>query len=84
VGRWEILDAGLDLEFYDSGKCARHIESNEFSWVSTEGTYQFIGQDRLVIELGSEGRTEYEYRLEGIWLMLRDANGKVTRYWRKP
>jgi hypothetical protein len=37
-----------------------------------------------VIDLGSEGRTEYEYRLEGVWLMLRDPNGKVTRYWRKP
>jgi hypothetical protein len=83
AGWWGMIDGGFFFEFREDGTCARHLESSEDSFFTTEGRCELVGVERLVIELRGGEATEYEWRLEEPWLMLRDAAGNVTRYRRQ-
>jgi hypothetical protein len=83
VGWWEMIEGGFFYEFRPDGSCARHLESAEDTYWTTEARCQLLDADRLVIQLRGEEAIEYEWRLEDPWLMLRDGSGRVTRYRRQ-
>jgi hypothetical protein len=85
VGRWVMLDGGLELEFSPDGQFARHYPADEHQveYWSIEGSYQLLDGDRVLIELSGEEPATYEYRLGEPWLMLRDQDGQVARYYRR-
>ncbi len=78
-----MIDGGFYYEFRADGSCARHLESSEDTYFTTEGRCQLIGADRLVVQLRGDQPIEYEWRLEDPWLVLRDASGRVTTYRRQ-
>ncbi len=85
VGRWVMLEGGLEIEFLPSGQFTRYYAADEHQveYWSIEGSYRLLNDNRVLIELSGEAPTTYEYRLGEPWLMLRAPDGKVTRYHRR-
>jgi hypothetical protein len=82
VGRWVIVDYGLELEFAADGRLTQYIMADEHQveYWTTEGFFRIIGNGWIVIEWANEEPAEFEYLLEEPWLMLRAPDGQVTRY----
>ena len=84
MGRWIILEYGLELEFAPDGRLTQYIMADEHQveYWTTEGSFRIIRNGWMVIQWANEEPEEFEYRLEDRWLTLRAPDGKVSRYLR--
>jgi hypothetical protein len=83
VGVWTAIDGALHLQFFSDGRFVRHYggrEDDPEEFWGQKGAYRVTSRESLVIEVAGVEASEFEYRVEEPWLMLRDEDGKVMRF----
>jgi hypothetical protein len=74
VGSWRHWEGTLTIEFTQDGRVIYRVDLEDLPF-DESGTYQLLGEDRIVIESGFPPNGEFNYEIQGDVLVLVGASG---------